>query len=79
MLFKAPMPDTPDHPDRNRRKLHGRRKGPKLSGRQADLRMLGRLPDQMLAGAKTDLQPHLPNAVRKLAQGIGTGGIGQFA
>jgi tRNA (guanine-N7-)-methyltransferase len=29
---------TPDHPDRNRRKLYGRRKGPKLSARQADLR-----------------------------------------
>ena len=30
--------DAPAHPDRNRRKLYGRRKGPKLSGRQADLR-----------------------------------------
>ncbi|HXB52270.1 MAG TPA: hypothetical protein VNU69_05855, partial [Rhizomicrobium sp.] len=30
--------ETPDHPDRNRRKLYGRRKGPKLSGRQAGLR-----------------------------------------
>ena len=30
--------DEPDHPDRNRRKLYGRRKGPKLSGRQAGLR-----------------------------------------
>jgi tRNA (guanine-N7-)-methyltransferase len=28
----------PDHPDRNRRKLYGRRKGPKLSGRQTELR-----------------------------------------
>lgn len=27
-----------DHPDRNRRKLYGRRKGPKLSARQAGLR-----------------------------------------
>ena len=33
------MPDDrSDHPDRNRRKLYGRRKGPKLSGRQAGLR-----------------------------------------
>ena len=39
MLFKAAMSDTPpDHPDRNRRKLYGRRKGPKLSARQAGLR-----------------------------------------
>lgn len=30
--------DIPDHPDRNRRKLYGRRKGPKLSARQASLR-----------------------------------------
>jgi tRNA (guanine-N7-)-methyltransferase len=34
-----------DHPDRNRRKLYGRRKGPKLSERQAGLRrtLLGEL------------------------------------
>lgn len=32
------MTDTPTHPDRNRRKLYGRRKGPKLSQRQAGLR-----------------------------------------
>jgi tRNA (guanine-N7-)-methyltransferase len=34
-----------DHPDRNRRKLYGRRKGPKLSARQVDLRrtLLGEL------------------------------------
>lgn len=39
MLFKAPMSDSPtDHPDRNRRKLYGRRKGPKLSERQSGLR-----------------------------------------
>src|ERR1700754_1119713 len=37
--------NTPDHPDRNRRKLYGRRKGPKLSARQAGLRrtLLGEL------------------------------------
>src|SRR6188472_2441210 len=28
----------PDHPDRHRRKLYGRRKGPKLSTRQSGLR-----------------------------------------
>src|SRR5471032_1542135 len=46
MLFKAPMtdfsdlppPGAGDHPDRNRRKLYGRRKGPKLSQRQVGLR-----------------------------------------
>ena len=31
------MSDT-DHPDRNRRKLYGRRKGPKMSERQVGLR-----------------------------------------
>jgi len=31
--------------------------------------MVLRLPDQMLAGAKTDLQPNVLNAVRKLFQG----------
>jgi tRNA (guanine-N7-)-methyltransferase len=53
MLFKAPMSDSDaspppgagNHPDRNRRKLYGRRKGPKLSSRQAGLRqtLLGEL------------------------------------
>ena len=44
MLFKAAM-SAPSHPDRNRRKLYGRRKGPKLSQRQAGLRqtLLGAL------------------------------------
>ena len=53
MLFKAPMSDSDAlpppgagaHPDRNRRKLYGRRKRPKLSSRQAGLRqtLLGEL------------------------------------
>ncbi|RYI01446.1 MAG: tRNA (guanosine(46)-N7)-methyltransferase TrmB, partial [Acetobacteraceae bacterium] len=45
MLFKAPMLDDTPHPDRNRRKLYGRRKGPKLSDRQKGLRqtLLGEL------------------------------------
>jgi len=46
MLFKPSMSgDISDHPDRNRRKLYGRRKGPKLSTRQAGLRqtLLGEL------------------------------------
>jgi hypothetical protein len=39
------MTTVVDHPDRNRRKLYGRRKGPKLSARQAGLRqsLLGEL------------------------------------
>jgi tRNA (guanine-N7-)-methyltransferase len=38
-------PSAAGHPDRNRRKLYGRRKGPKLSSRQAGLRqtLLGEL------------------------------------
>jgi tRNA (guanine-N7-)-methyltransferase len=32
------LPDGTPHPERNRRKLYGRRKGPKLSARQAGLR-----------------------------------------
>ena len=35
---KLRLADGTPHPDRNRRKLHGRRKGPKLSARQAGLR-----------------------------------------
>ena len=39
------MSEQAPHPDRNRRKLYGRRKGPKLSSRQAGLRqtLLGEL------------------------------------
>jgi tRNA (guanine-N7-)-methyltransferase len=44
--------DAPAHPNRNRRKLYGRRKGPKLSGRQADLRqsLLPKLSLSLQAG-----------------------------
>ena len=44
---------APAHPDRNRRKLYGRRKGPKLSGRQADLRqsLLPKLALNLKAGS----------------------------
>jgi len=37
------------------------------------------LPDQMLASAKSDLQPNIPNAVRKLFEGSLTDPIGEFA
>jgi tRNA (guanine-N7-)-methyltransferase len=72
MLFKAAMSDLrADHPDRNRRKLYGRRKGPKLSQRQAGLRQsllseLAYRPDQ----------PPLrqfPNTVQELWLEVGFG------
>ncbi len=65
------MTNLPDHPDRNRRKLYGRRKGPRLSARQADLRrtLLGELayrPD-------VDLQGQFPNSVQDIWLEIGFG------
>ena len=60
-----------DHPDRQRRKLYGRRKGPKLSARQAGLRrtLLGELayaPGRRPAG-------QFPNSVRELWLEVGFG------
>jgi tRNA (guanine-N7-)-methyltransferase len=60
-----------EHPDRNRRKLYGRRKGPKLSERQAGLRrtLLGELaynPDKDPLG-------QFPNTVRELWLEVGFG------
>jgi tRNA (guanine-N7-)-methyltransferase len=51
-----------DHPDRNRRKLYGRRKGPKLSGRQAALRrtLLSELAYDLTKGPLEQF----PNSVR---------------
>lgn len=72
MLFKAAMSEkTPDHPDRNRRKLYGRRKGPKLSARQATLRrtLLGdlawRVGDEPLG--------QFPNSVQEVWLEVGFG------
>jgi tRNA (guanine-N7-)-methyltransferase len=63
--------DQPEHPDRNRRKLYGRRKGPKLSARQAGLR-------QTLLGALaytpgTDPLSQFPNSVREVWLEVGFG------
>ena len=71
MLFKAAMSDTSAHPDRNRRKLYGRRKGPKLSQRQAGLRrtLLGEL------AYDTGREPfsQFPNSVQELWLEVGFG------
>jgi tRNA (guanine-N7-)-methyltransferase len=68
MLFKARMSETP-HPDRNRRKLYGRRKGPKLSSRQAGLRqtLLGELA--WVPGG----DPGFPNTVNEVWLEVGFG------
>ncbi|HET7084041.1 MAG TPA: tRNA (guanosine(46)-N7)-methyltransferase TrmB [Rhizomicrobium sp.] len=59
------------HPDRNRRKLYGRRKGPKLSARQAGLRqsLLGEL------AFDPDREPfsQFPNNVQELWLEVGFG------
>ena len=70
MLFKAPMSET-DHPDRNRRKLYGRRKGPKLSERQAGLRrtLLGELA--YVPGG--DPLQQFPNSVKEVWLEVGFG------
>jgi tRNA (guanine-N7-)-methyltransferase len=60
-----------DHPDRNRRKLYGRRKGPKLSARQADLRrtLLGEL-SYRVGG---DPLKQFPNSVQDVWLEVGFG------
>src|SRR5882762_1467473 len=60
-----------NHPDRNRRKLYGRRKGPKLSGRQAKLRrtLLGGLAYQV---GENPLK-QFPNSVRDVWLEVGFG------
>ncbi len=72
MLFKAPMSEkTPDHPDRNRRKLYGRRKGPKLSPRQVGLRgtLLGKLAWQV----GPEPLGQFPNSVQEVWLEVGFG------
>jgi tRNA (guanine-N7-)-methyltransferase len=63
--------DGEDHPDRNRRKLYGRRKGPKLSARQGDLRrtLLGELAYDP---AKAPLG-QFPNGVHEIWLEVGFG------
>jgi len=65
------MTDSHSHPDRNRRKLYGRRKGPKLSQRQAGLRQtllsdLGWRPGEPPAS-------QFPNSVTELWLEVGFG------
>jgi len=65
------MSDAPDHPDRNRRKLYGRRKGPKLSPRQAGLRttLLGELALQV----GPEPLGQFPNTVQEVWLEVGFG------
>src|SRR5260221_3607092 len=60
---------VPDHPDRNRRKLYGRRKGPKLAARQAGLRrtLLGKL------AYRPGGDPQFPNTVQEVWLEVGFG------
>ena len=52
----------PEHPDRQRRKLYGRRKGPKLSARQAGLRQT--LLGELAYDPARDPFSQFPNSVR---------------
>lgn len=71
MLFKAAMSDTSAHPDRNRRKLYGRRKGPKLSQRQAGLRRT--LLSDLAFRPGDDPLSQFPKTVRELWLEVGFG------
>jgi tRNA (guanine-N7-)-methyltransferase len=62
MLFKAAMSNISAHPDRNRRKLYGRRKGPKLSQRQAGLRRT--LLSELAYDPSRDPFSQFPNGVQ---------------
>src|SRR5450631_2302647 len=61
----------PDHPDRNRRKLYGRRKGPKMSARQAGLRRT--LLGELAYSPGTDPLIQFPNTVREVWLEVGFG------
>lgn len=63
--------DVQPHPDRNRRKLYGRRKGPKLSARQAGLRQ-GLLRDLVYDPARPPLE-QFPASVREVWLEVGFG------
>jgi tRNA (guanine-N7-)-methyltransferase len=71
MLFKASMPADSQHPDRNRRKLYGRRKGPKLSERQAGLRRT--LLSELAYHPGGDPLAQFPNSVREVWLEVGFG------
>jgi tRNA (guanine-N7-)-methyltransferase len=74
MLFKAPMSDPSAHPDRNRRKLYGRRKGPKLSQRQAGLRRT--LLSELAYRPDDEPFSQFPNSVQGAGLGASEGGNG---
>lgn len=64
------MSDTP-HPDRNRRKLYGRRKGPKLSRRQVGLR--GGLLQALAYVPGTEPLAQFPDTVQEVWLEVGFG------
>src|SRR6185437_1024439 len=68
--LKAPM-NQPDHPDRHRRKLYGRRKGPKLSARQVGLRQT--LLGELAYDPAREPFSQFPNTVRELWLEVGFG------
>ena len=63
--------DQAEHPDRNRRKLYGRRKGPKLSARQAGLRQT--LLGELAYTPGPDPLSQFPNSVREVWLEVGFG------
>jgi tRNA (guanine-N7-)-methyltransferase len=65
------MSDAPDHPDRNRRKLYGRRKGPKLSPRQVGLR--GTLLGELAWKIGPEPLGQFPNSVQDVWLEVGFG------
>jgi len=60
-----------DHPDRHRRKLYGRRKGPKLSARQVGLRQT--LLGELAYDPARDPAGQFPNGVQELWLEVGFG------
>ncbi|MBV9550476.1 MAG: tRNA (guanosine(46)-N7)-methyltransferase TrmB [Alphaproteobacteria bacterium] len=62
---------APHHPDRNRRKLYGRRKGPKLSARQACLRQT--LLEKLSWRLGEEPLGQFPNTVQEIWLEVGFG------
>ena len=62
-IREAPMSDDAPHPDRSRRKLYGRRKGPKLSQRQSGLRRT--LLSELAYRPGDDPLGQFPNSVQR--------------
>jgi tRNA (guanine-N7-)-methyltransferase len=65
------MSDEAPHPNRHRRKLYGRRKGPKLSARQVALRQT--LLGELAYNPGLDPFAQFPNTVRELWLEVGFG------